>query len=606
MKLFESMPTKYFRPLLDLEKYFATTALVLISLLPFIEIISRTTNTTVVSGSIGIVRHLVLWLTFAAGIITTRSKEHLTITAGIDMIKEPFKRYVQMATSFLLVIINSAFTYGSYTYINLVFESTQKVGIFPITYFVWAFPLGFALMTIYSILKASTLLQHRLLLCLGIVVCYFIPSIPFEIQESLLTPAIILLALAGIMGLPIYATLGGIAALLFFVSSGEISTITDEAYKVLNAPYLPAIPLFTFAGFILSESKSGERLMNFFNALFGFLPGGTTVAAVIVCAFFTTFTGASGITILALGGVLSFILVKNRYSEKFSHGLLTASGSIGLLFPPSLPIILYGVSAQIDIRQMFIAGILPGTLMIVALIILGVIHARKNGITTTRFSVQKLLQSINEAKYEVALPLVILILFFTGTATLVETGSVAVLYAIITQCIIHKDISLRSIYSVMLKCMPIIGGVLIIIALSQSLSFYIVMEDIPTLLSEWIEARIESKYTFLILLNILLLIVGCFMDIFSAIIVVAPLIIPLGNLYGIHPVHLGVIFLANLELGYLTPPVGLNLFLSSFRFKKPLTQIYRDVVPFLLILVITVLLITYLPFLSTMFIDSVK
>ena len=420
-------------------------------------------------------------------------------------------------------------------------------------------------------------------------------------------PIIIILIITAFLGMPIFVVLGGIAYTLFVRSGGSLEVITNEAYTMLIGHSIPAIPLFTMAGFILSESKSGERLVHLFRSWFGWLPGGMAIMAVLVCSFFTTFTGASGVTILALGGLLSFVLIQSsRYTEDFTHGLLTASGSIGLLFPPSLPIILYGVVAQISIKKMFLGGILPGISMVVILSFVGVFTAMRNKVERVPFHFKEAYLALRESIWEILLPVIIIVGFFGGITTIVETGGVAVLYSLLIAMVIHKDIRIKELPSVMLKCVPIIGGVLIILAMSRGLSYYIVDAEIPMALTDWVKVHIHSKVLFLILLNVALLITGCLMDIFSAIMVVVPLIIPLGNLFGIHPVHLGIIFLANLELGYLTPPVGLNLFLASYRFDKKLSRIYRNVIPFFIVLLISVLLITYVPWLSTGLLDIVS
>jgi tripartite ATP-independent transporter DctM subunit len=396
-------------------------------------------------------------------------------------------------------------------------------------------------------------------------------------------PLVILLIIATFFGMPIFVVLGGIAYFLFVRSGGALEVISNEAYAMLISHSIPAIPLFTLAGFILSESKAGERLVNLFRSWFGWLPG-----------------GMSGVTILALGGLLAFVLVESvKYSKNFTHGLLTASGSIGLLFPPSLPIILYGVVAQISIKDMFIGGIIPGVLMVLALSVFGVSVALKNKVQRVRFNLRDALATIRESFWELLLPVIIFLGYFGGLTTIVETGGVAVLYSLIITMFVHRDFSIRNLPGIMHKCMPIIGGVLVILALSRGLSYYIVDAEIPMSLSSWVRDHIHSRILFLILLNIALLITGCLMDIFSAIMVVVPLIIPLGELFGIHPVHLGIIFLANLELGYLTPPVGLNLFLASYRFDEKLSRIYRNVVPFFLVLLVAVILITYVPWFST-------
>ncbi|RKX81173.1 MAG: TRAP transporter permease DctM/Q, partial [Spirochaetes bacterium] len=388
--------------------------------------------------------------------------------------------------------------------------------------------------------------------------------------------------------------------ILFAGTWAPLELIPIEAYSMLTGNTIAAIPMFTLAGFILSESKAGERLIGLFKALFGWIPGGMAVAAVFVCAFFTTFTGASGVTILALGALLAFILEGDGgYKKNFSQGLLTASGSIGLLFPPSLPIILYGVIAQISIKDLFIGGIIPGFLMVFVLSGFGIIIAVKSKIPRTKFKISLVLSSFKESIWEIILPIIILVFYFGGITTIVETGAVAVIYALIVEVVIQKDIKYRNIVSIFLKSIPIIGGILIILASSRGLSYYIIDAEIPMKLTAWVEINISSKYVFLILLNLALLVTGSLMDIFSAIMVVVPLMIPLGNIFGIDPVHLGIIFLANLELGYLTPPVGLNLFLASYRFEEPLGEIYKTVIPFFLMLLFIVLLITYFPWLST-------
>jgi C4-dicarboxylate transporter DctM subunit len=313
------------------------------------------------------------------------------------------------------------------------------------------------------------------------------------------------------------------------------------------------------------------------------------------------------VTILALGALLAYVLVESgRFSERFSTGLLTASGSIGLLFPPSLPIILYGVVAQINIKHMFVGGLVPGLLMVLTLSGIGVAFAVRNKVASVSFEPSEAWLAFKESLWEILLPVIILLGFFLGVTSLVETGAVAVVYALVVELFIHKDIRLRDLPGVLMKCVPIIGGVLVILAMARGLSFKIVDAEVPMQLTAWTRDNIHSKYLFLFLLNIALLITGCLMDIFSAITVVVPLIIPLGELFGIHPVHLGVIFLANLELGYLTPPVGLNLFLASYRFEQPLVKIYRNVVPYFLALLATVLLITYVPWISTGLLSVVR
>ncbi len=409
---------------------------------------------------------------------------------------------------------------------------------------------------------------------------------------------IALIALA-LFGTPLFIILGSIALLSFHSHGISTMAVIVEMYRIANAPTLLAIPLFTFAGYLLAESNSPKRLVNLANALFGSMPGGLAIVSLVTCAFFTAFTGASGVTIVALGGLLYPILRKDGYPEKFSLGLLTSSGSLGLLFPPSLPIILYGLVANIRIDQLFLAGIIPGVILI---ILLSVFSARQ-GITAnvprTAFNFSNLLKATKEAIWEIPLPLIIVGGIYMGIFTATEAAAVTAFYVLVIEVFIYKDIHLfKDVPKIMKESMLLVGGILVILGTAMGLTNYLIDEQIPMQILDFMKTYITSKIVFLIMLNIFLLIVGCLMDVFSAIIVVVPLIVPIAKEFGVDPIHLGVIFLTNLEIGYSTPPVGLNLFISSFRFNKPVVKLYTAALPFLLILVIALLIITYVPDLS--------
>jgi C4-dicarboxylate transporter DctM subunit len=329
------------------------------------------------------------------------------------------------------------------------------------------------------------------------------------------------------------------------------------------------------------------------------MPGGLPIAATLVCAFFTTFTGASGVTILALGGLLLPVLLQSGYLERFSVGLLTATGSIGLLFPPSLPVILYGVVAHVPIPDLFKAGILPGILMIAAVCVFGALEGIRSKTPRPGFSTCEAIAALWESKWEILLPVIALVGIFGGFCTLIEAAAVTVVYALVVETMIYRDLHLvRDLPRVLVKCVTLVGGVFIILGVAMGLTNYLVDAEVPAKAAMWVQSHIHSRTLFLLGLNGFLLIVGCLMDIFSAIVVVVPLILPISHVFGINPFHLGMIFLANLELGYLTPPVGMNLFLASYWFEKPLIQVYRDAVPFFLLLLVVVLLITYFPVLT--------
>jgi tripartite ATP-independent transporter DctM subunit len=333
-----------------------------------------------------------------------------------------------------------------------------------------------------------------------------------------------------------------------------------------------------------------------FNALFGWLPGGLAIAATLVCAFFTSFTGASGVTILALGGLLMPVLVRSGYREGFSLGLITATGSIGLLFPPSLPVILYAVVAHVPIPDLFRAAALPGLLLVAAVVLLGMRESIVARAARPAFRAREAVAALWECKWELLLPFIVLGGMFGGFCTLVEAAALTAVYALVVTTLVHRELDLAGdLPRVLTRCMVMVGSVLVILGVAMGLTNYLVDAEIPMRAAAWVEATVHSRALFLLALNVFLLIVGCLMDIFSAIVVVVPLILPISRVFAIDPLHLGVIFLANLELGYLTPPVGLNLFLASSRFGKPLWTVCVETFPFLLALLAVVLLVTYVP-----------
>ncbi|HEX6463065.1 MAG TPA: TRAP transporter large permease, partial [Vicinamibacterales bacterium] len=357
---------------------------------------------------------------------------------------------------------------------------------------------------------------------------------------------------------------------------------------------------FTLAGFLLAEGKSSERLLRVFRAWVGWAPGGTAIAAATLCAFFTLFTGGSGVTILVLGGLLLPALLGSGYRERFSIGLLTASGSLGLLFPLSLPLMLFAiVSQKASIEDLFIGGLVPGVLMLGLLAAWGVREGFVTRAQRTPFHAGEAFRALWEAKWELMLPVFVVGMFVGGVATLVESAPMAALYTVIVQRYVHRDLpTWRDVFRVSADCIALVGGVLLILAVAAGLTDYLVFAQIPARLVEWTQTHVQSKLLFLLFLNVFLIVVGTLMDIFSAIVVVVPLILPLAEIYGLNYVHLGIVFVANLELGFLHPPLGLNLLLASLRFKKPVLEVTWATLPMLGILALGVLLITYVPWLT--------
>lgn len=610
------------------ENLAAAAAVLLLALIPTMEVVARKFFHTGIGYSTDYTKHLVLFITFIGGMITSREKRHLSLSLSLK-IEDPMKSRIHTAVMTISAVMVTAFAWSSLSFVLTAFDPSVKVGVFPIQLVAMVMVVGYSVMAVRFITDVERGTWHRKIAWTAILFGTFLAVEPINnilsvllgeapgfmetvvswcqsVHAVIAVPVIILLIVAAIFGAPLFVVLGGAAFLLFVRIAQPLEVIPNEAYSMLISHSIPAIPLFTVAGFILSESKAGERLVRFFKAFFGWFPGGLAVMAILTCAFFTTFTGASGVTILALGALLSYVLINGKYERRFSLGLLTSSGSIGLLFPPSLPIIIYGIIAGISIKDMFLGGIFPGIVMVVVLIVFSVIYASKQKTDREPFKLKEAWAGIRVSIWELLLPVVVVAVYFGGLATLEESAAIAVVYAFIVEVVIHRDLKIRDLNRVIMKCIPIIGGVLIILAMAKGLSYFIVDAEVPMKLTEWVQANIGSKYVFLLLLNIALLVTGCFMDIFSAIMVVVPLIIPLGALFGIHPVHLGIIFLANMELGYLTPPVGLNLFLASYRFNEPLGKLYKDVLPFFFIQLASVLLITYIPILSIGLLKLIK
>ena len=414
-----------------------------------------------------------------------------------------------------------------------------------------------------------------------------------------MTVWILILILLALLGTPLFIIISAIALLAFHSVEIDSSAIMIEMYRMASTPTLLAIPLFTFTGYLLAESNAPKRMMNLNKALFSHLTGGISIIVLVSCAFFTAFTGASGVTIIALGGLLYPMLLKEKYPKRFSLGLMTSSGSLGLLFPPSLPLILYGLVSKTNVDKLFIAGIIPGLLMILILSAYNMKVARVSQPSKGEFNFNEIFIAAKASGWELPLPLIILVGIYGGIFTVTEAAAVAAFYTLLIEVVIYKDLHLfKDVPRIMKESMVLIGGIFIILGMAMGLTNYLIDAEIPMKILAYMKNFIDSKLTFLILLNIFLLVVGCMMDIFSAIIVVVPLIVPIAQSFGVDMVHLGIIFLTNLEIGYSTPPVGINLFIAGSRFNKPIFELYRAVLPFLGLRLIGLIIVTYFPWLS--------
>jgi C4-dicarboxylate transporter DctM subunit len=607
-------------PLQRTEHALSVFALAVLTLLPIVEIVLRRFDSGVPGGT-AFVQHLTLVVALLGGALAARDDRLLALATGALLPAGPLNITAKAIAGFVGALVAGLLARGGVDLVRLEREAGRLIteGV-PVWAFQVLLPLGFAVIA-WRIVRAS----YKAHLIAGVTAAagalvglYLGGGLPFNwadplsavIEESAQPmlpggPAaygwwLAALMVGAVAGAPIFALLGGAAAIMFLSEGVPASAILIQTYQLSTKPTLASIPLFTLVGVLLAEGGAPQRLLRVFRALFGWFPGGTAVVCAMLCAFFTVFTGGSGVTILALGGLLFPALVKDGYGERFSLGLLTASGSLGLLLPPALPLILYGIVAQSPIEDLFIGGIVPGLLLIGMTAGWGMRAAIAAKVHRPPFAMAEAGAALWDAKWEIALPVVIVGALFSGLATTVEAAAIGALYAFFTQVVVHRDLKFgRDMGRVAAECASTVGGVLLILGVAVGLTSWMIDADIPGRLLELTQTYISSRWMFLLALNGFLLIVGCLMDIFSATFVVAPLLVPLGLAYDVHPVHLGIIFIANLELGYLTPPVGLNLFLASYKFRRPLLEVATATLPMLFVLGFGVLVITYVPWLTT-------
>lgn len=414
-----------------------------------------------------------------------------------------------------------------------------------------------------------------------------------------------LIIVIALIGAPLFAIIGIFSVINFHNSGYSILIVGQEiASKITSVPMLHSIPLFTFAGYILASSKASERLVRFTKAALGWMPGGLAIVTLLTCAVFTAFTGASGVTIVALGGLLLPALLSEKYKEEFSIGLVTTSGSLGLLFPPSLPLIIFGVVAAVNIDELFVAGFIPGVFLLLVLGVFSAFMGNRYHVAKTKFDFKEFLAALWNIKWELPLPILLFAGIYSGKLALSDAAPFTAVYVLVVEVLLNRDIKIKELPSITKKSMILVGAILVIMAVSFAATNYIVYQEVPQNLFKMIQGIITNKYVFLILLNVFLLGVGCIMDIFSALVVVVPIIYPIAYEYNIDLVHLGIIFLANLEIGYLTPPVGMNLFISAIRFKKPIMELYRSSLIFIGLLIFSLIVITYVPAMSLWFIEK--
>jgi len=554
-----------------------------------------------------------------AGVLTARDDRHLSLASLSDRAPEPLQGIILRIRAAAVPAILTAFFFAAFSETFLAFLPTDTAFGVPKRFIFAALPVMYLCM-LFLFVKRD---KHRISSAVGIAIGLLIATGPisgvlysifglenlnwmYAITDKYLAfstgafiPLVVLMIALAIMGVPLYVVIGGIAYLAFSQGGGYVEQPAHEAYTILTDKTIITIPLFTIAGYVLAKGSAGERFVRFFKALLGSVRGGTVIAAVLVATIFTTFTGVSGVTILALGGILSSVLVGTGYKKEHAESLITSSGAIGLLFPPSLAIIMYGTTNyfSVNVFDLFLGSLIPGAVLAIAMITMGVIRDKEKN--RPKFSLKGVWDGFTYSWLELLMPVLVLAGYFAGFFSLVEVASFAAVYSIILETFIRKDLTVKGLFKAVLESIPVSGGVLIILSAARGLSFFMIDANIPNMIADATLAVVHSKILFLLILNALLLVVGCLMDIYSAILIISPLIIPVAESFGINPVHIGVIFLMNLQLGFLTPPVGMDLFISSYTFNRPIGFVVKNVLPFLAIQFLVLMLVTYVPWFTT-------
>jgi tripartite ATP-independent transporter DctM subunit len=576
-------------------------ALVMIAL-PVVQAIARKLWDTEIPSASVIVQHLTLWVGFLGALLAAGSGKHLALSTVEAIPKGWPRRVASIFTRACAAAVCALLAYASWKVVEADSGSGRTVvGSFPVTWSEAIMPFAFGVMSLrfaWRVGKEPQSWLDRGMALVAIIAAFALGSI--DHSSAIVWVLMIFVGISFLSGAPVFVIMGAAAMILFWRDDTPIAAVPAETFRLVSSATLPAIPLLTVAGYVLAEGGAAKRLVRAYKGFFGWMPGGVAIMATVVCAVFTTFTGGSGVTILALGGLLMPMLKEEGYPEGFSHGLVTASGSLGLLFPPSLPVILYSVVASVPVAHLYLGGLVPGALMMAMVAAYGIFMGVKNKIPRQQFKPKEAGEGLWAAKWDLGLPLLVIATVASGFGTIVEASALGCAYALVVEMVVFKTIHPMShLPRVLVTASTLVGAVVILLGVAMGASSWLVDAEIPTALLEWTTEHVKSPWVFLLALNIGLLIFGSVLEIYAAIVVLAPLVAPIGVAYGIDPVHLGIIFLANLELGFLFPPMGLNLFLSSSRFQKPLPYLYARTLPFLIILAIGVLLITYLDVMTT-------
>jgi tripartite ATP-independent transporter DctM subunit len=583
------------------ENLVLAAAMAVMALIPVLEIVLRATLGFGIAGAASFTQHFVLIVGMLGAAIAAREGRLISLAALPTLIGGRAAAAARTFAGAVAVMVSALLCAASLQFV-LAERSGGNVIAYGIP--VWlgqaVLPFAFALIG-WRVARAAAPRWPARLALLGIagaVAAGAAYGVPLGDGPAWIAVAAVILA--ALLGAPVFAAIGGAALLLFWSAGLPIAALPLDHYRLVVNPALPMIPLFALAGYFLAEGGAPRRLIRVFDALFGASSGGAAMVTVLACAFFTCFSGASGVTIIALGGMLLPLLLRAGYPEKGALGLLAASGSLGGLLPPGLPLVLYAIVARIPIRDMFLAGILPALLMLALVGWWGMRRGPRGKRSRRAIDWREARAALADAKWELALPAVAFTGLFTGLATPVEAAALTAIYAFVVEVLVYRDLHLwRDVPRVMKDCGLLVGGILLILGVALGLCNYLVDARIPVRVVDWAANVLPERWMFLAALNLFLIVVGCFLDMFSAIVVLVPLLLPLAHAFGVDPIHLGIVLLVNLELGYLTPPVGMNLYFTASRFDRPLPEVFRAALPAAGVYGLGMVLVTALPWLST-------
>ncbi len=602
-----------------IESTFSVFSVALLCILPFVQLISENLFHIPVLGIEGAMVNTAFLFACFTAIITWRKQKHICIAAVDEFAPDAVKKVVNALKAAVIPLVLTALFFSSFSEFFAVFGPDDKIWGVPLYFFFGVLPLAYGVMLVLAVMQKKNIAFSVLGIVLGCLISAgpigglfyhlfnmespaFLSSIDLfwlDFSTKAFPYAVVLFIVFAFLGVPLFIVISAVSYIAFSQGGGYVEMLSLEAYSILTDKSIAAIPLFTMAGYILSKGSAGSRLVDVFKTCFGWFKGGFLVAAVVVTTFFTTFTGVSGLTILALGSLLTIVLTGAGYSKTRAESLITASGALGLLFPPSLAIIMYGTTNyfSVDVFELFKGAVIPGSILAVSMIVLGIFFDKDTH--RIPFSLKNALHALKHAAFELLLPIFIIAGYFSGFFSLFQAAAFAVLYTFCIGVWVRRDYSFKDAVSIIVESLPVTGGVLAIFGAARGLSYYLLDANVPAVLSDFVLSFVSSKYLFLFLLNCVLLLVGCLMDVYSAILIVSPLIIPIAESFGIHPVHTGVIFLMNMQLGFLTPPVGMDLFIASYAFDTPIVRVIKGILPFLLVQFIVLMLVTYIPFFTT-------